>query len=116
MATESERVVQMKINFMKLHQEGWTIPEIADKYNLSRPTVYRHLEAIASQNGVTREALLQQVHQTPAYWAHQSSTLKVDGNQLLEKFDVAQKAFNGISDDISSIIEFIEEDLKHDNI
>lgn len=116
MATESERVVQMKANFMKLHEEGWSISEVADKYGLSKPTVYRHLEAIASQNGVTREALLQQVHQTPAYWARQSSSLKVDGNQLLEKFEVAQKALCGISADIKSIIEIIEEDLEHDNI
>lgn len=114
MATESERVVQMKANFMNLHQEGWSISEIADKYNLSKPTVYRHLETIASQNGVTRESLLQHVHQTQAYWARQSNSLKVDGNQLLEKFDVAQKALNGISDDISLIIGIIEEDLGHD--
>ena len=114
MATESERVVQMKANFMKLHQEGWSISEIADKYNLSKPTVYRHLESIASQNGVTREVLLQQVHQTPTYWARQSTSLKVDGNQLLENFDVAQQALKNISGDISSLITIIEEDLEHD--
>ena len=114
MATESERVVQMKANFMNLHQEGWSIPEIADKYNLSKASVYRHLETIASQNGVTREALLQQVHQTPAYWARQSNSLKVDGTQLLEHFDVAQKAIKNISGDISSLITIIEEDINHD--
>lgn len=116
MATESERVVQMKAHFMQLHEEGWSIPEIADKYNLSKGTVYRHLASIASQNGVTREVFLQQVHQTPTYWARQSKALKVDGNQLLEKFDVAQNAIKNITGDISSLITIIEEDMNHDII
>ncbi len=113
MATESsERVVQMKANFMELHEAGMTIPEIADKFNLSRATVYRHLDEIASQNGVTREALLQQVHQTPTYWEKQSCSLKVDGSQLMAKFDTAKQALSEITGDITTLINIIEEDLK----
>lgn len=113
MATESsERVVQMKANFMELHEAGLTIQEIADKFHLSRATMYRHLEAIALENGVTRESLLQQVHQTPTYWAKQNHALKVDGNQLLAKFDSAQQALSEITEDITTIINIIEEDLR----
>ena len=116
MATESERVVQMKANFMKLHLEGWSIPEIASKFNLSKVTVYRHLDSIAKKNGVTREVLLQQVHKTPAYWERQNNSLKVDANNLKESFNIAQNALANISSEISTIIQCIEEDLKHDNI
>lgn len=113
MATESsERVVQMKASFMELHEAGLTIQEIADKFNLSRATMYRHLESIALENGVTRESLLQQVHQTPTYWAKQNNSLKVDGNQLLAKFDSAQQALSEITGDIATIINIIEEDLR----
>lgn len=114
MATESERVVQMKASFMKLHEEGWSIPEIASKFNLSKQTVYRHLDSIAKQNSVTREVLLHQVHKTPAYWERQNNSLKVDGNNLLENFNIAQNALAKVSSEITTLIQVIEEDLEHD--
>lgn len=116
MAAESERVVQMKANFMKLHQEGWSIAEIADKFNLCTRTVYYHLDTIASQHGLKRENLLRQVHKTPAYWEHQNNSLKVDVNNLLENFNVAQIALRKISEELNALIQIIEEDLEHDNI
>jgi transposase len=58
---ESERTIAMKKGFMALYEKGYSIPEIAERYNLSFSTVYKRLEEIAQENGVEggREALLQ---------------------------------------------------------
>jgi len=64
MATEhqpkriSERAVQMKKHFIELHNEGLTIPQIAATFELDKSTVYRLLDDIAEENGVSRESLL----------------------------------------------------------
>ena len=62
MATYSERVNQLIEHFMGHHNEGMSIPEIADKYHVSRKTVYGHLDEIARRNKVSRESLLQVPH------------------------------------------------------
>ena len=54
----SERVIQMKANFMRLHNEGKSIKEIAKAYSLCNWSVYHHLQKIADDNGVTRDSLL----------------------------------------------------------
>jgi len=58
----SERTKVMMENFMTDHRNGLNIPEIAEKYGLSRKTVYRQLGEIAELAGVTRDELLQVVH------------------------------------------------------
>ena len=50
MLKESERTRVMKENFMALHLEGDTIAEIAERYNLSKVTVY---QAFARDCGCT---------------------------------------------------------------
>ena len=57
----SERVVRMKQNFMRLHNEGKTIKEIAEIYNLHYTTVYDYLQEIADANNMTRTDLLTRV-------------------------------------------------------
>lgn len=57
----SERTAQMERSFMELHNQGMTISQIAEKFDLQPRTVYYRLQAIADDNGVTRESLLQQV-------------------------------------------------------
>ena len=54
----AERVKMMKESYMKLHNEGKGINEIAEIYKLSLTTCYNALQEIADQNCVTRESLL----------------------------------------------------------
>ena len=55
----SERVKRMKKNFIRLHNEGKTIAEIAKEFQITNWTIYKHLQEIADENGVSRESLLQ---------------------------------------------------------
>lgn len=79
MARESERMRLMKENFIELHQQGFTIPEIATKFNLGKATVYHTLQEIADANGVSRESLLQIVR-TPTERAYKEEAKKVKVN------------------------------------
>lgn len=112
----SERVVQLKKNFIELHEQGFTIPEIADKFHLGKSTVYRLLGEIAQENGVSRDSLLQEVHETPASWVRKINLLKVNGDELLAKFDSAHHLMSEILADVKTLISIIEEDLeKYEN-
>lgn len=48
-------------NFMVDHDDGLSIAEIADKYHVSKTTVYASLQEIADKHGVTRESLLEKI-------------------------------------------------------
>ena len=59
MGARSTRVLEMKKNFMALHLEGLSIAEIAEKYDLSRRSVYGYLDEIATENNISRKELLE---------------------------------------------------------
>lgn len=112
MATKrSERVHKMMENFEDLHLQGFSIPEIACKFNLSSQAVYQHLAEIAKKLGVSREALLKQVHKTPAYWERQNNQLKVDANEITNKFISIQQAIGDIQSDIDSLLQIITDNI-----
>ena len=58
MAKKSERVNRMRSNYIRLHEEGISVPEIAKTFGISVKTVYRNLQAIADENNVERDSLL----------------------------------------------------------
>lgn len=58
----TQRVAILVDSFMDYHNQGYSIPEIAEKLNVSNVTIYQHLEEIARKNGKTREDLLKVVH------------------------------------------------------
>ena len=62
MAKRSSRTLKMMGEFMALHNAGHSIPEIAKMTRVDFATIYRHLDEIAEQNGVTRESLLETPH------------------------------------------------------
>ena len=107
MAKVSETVNVMKKNFMALHNAGYTIPEIADKYGLSRPTVYRHLDEIAQENNVTRSSLLQVVKcpYTERVIREEEQRTKLDMNQLRNGLNEAEKAIQKTIDLINLMLE-----------
>ena len=100
---ESERTRVMKENFMAQHLEGDTIPEIAERYNLSRATVYRHLQEIADNHGVTRESLLKiiRVPTTERQYAEEERRTKVTADEL-------KAGFKSANDSINNLINYID--------
>lgn len=108
MARESERMRLMKENFMELHQQGFTIPEIAAKYNLGKASVYRSLQNIANANGVSRESLLKIVR-TPTEKAYKEEAKKVKVN-----VEELKKRFKEAGNLIDSLIDIIGETLREE--
>ncbi len=55
----TQRGQQLVENFMKHHEDGKSIAEIAKLYDVNLSTIYKfYLQEIAEKNGVTRESLL----------------------------------------------------------
>lgn len=113
MAKESERARLMKQNFMELHNRGLTIPEIAERYSLSNETIYKKLQIIADENGVSRESLLQivRIPNDKAY-AKEAKKVSVDVQQLKEEF---KKVGNSIDFLIETISKTVEQENDYDN-
>lgn len=111
MAKISETVNVMKQNFMALHNEGYSIPEIAQKFNLSKATVYRHLDEIARENKVTRDDLLQVIK--PPYsergFREEARRVRVDVKELRRGLEEAGNAIQGTIDLIDLIMKEEEE-------
>lgn len=61
-SNKHERTLKMMENFMQHHNDGMTIKQIAQKYDLVLSTVYKNLQTIADKAGVSRESLLEVVH------------------------------------------------------
>ena len=103
MAKESQRMKDMKKNFMSLHEQGKSIAEIAKIYSLSQFSVYTNLQKIADANNVPRESLLAVVHSP-----HSSFT-----RQKKEDFDYKkiQEYASSINNQIDSIIAAIDQAL-----
>ena len=108
MLKESERTRVMKENFMALHMEGGTIAEIAERYNLSKVTVYQHLQEIADAHGVTRESLLQRIiiriPTTERQYAEEERKMKVTAEEL-------EAGFTEVNDTLTQLINCIDQIL-----
>lgn len=103
---ESERVHVMKVNFMKLHYDGYSIPEIAEKYNLAPTTVYQHLGEIALANNVTRSSLLQ-VLRVPSERAYREESERVNTsiNEFQSEYTRLRNSLQGMLDTLSDILK-----------
>ena len=106
MSRESERVHVMKEDFMKLHYQGYSIPEIAAKYNLASTTVYQHLGEIALANNVTRASLLQ-VLRTPSERAYREERERVRTsiNEFQGKYAQLKEGLQGMLDTLGNILK-----------
>ena len=109
MAKESERMRLMKENFMELHYQGFTVPEIAVKFNLGKATVYHALQEIANANGVSRESLLKIVR-TPTERAYKEEAKKVKVN-----VEELKKGFKEAGNSLNFLIGIIDETLREEN-
>lgn len=109
-AKRNERTIQMMENFMKLHNQGFSIPEIAKRYSLSKDTIYKSLQEIADKNGTTREELLQVV-KTPVsqtFWERDRKQTKVS-------FENLKSGFKTLEETIDSMKKTIKEDFNDED-
>lgn len=110
-ATTSERVIIMKQNFMMWHNKGYTIPEIAKKYDVSFGTVYNHLQEIADENNTTRDELLKLVRTVKGErkWEQEARKGQIDVNKMQEDFEDSIQAIDKILNTIDGILKEEEE-------
>lgn len=103
MSRITQRVEMLKKDFMKYHNNGYSIREIADVFQVDFSTVYNHLQEIADAYGVTRESLLAKPN------IPHSSRLAFQK----EKTDVGElkDGFTKIENDIDEVISVIDKIL-----
>ena len=63
MKMRTQRTKNLCNKFMEYHEEGFSIYEIADIFDVHYTTVYAYLDEIAKANGVSRESLLTVPHE-----------------------------------------------------
>lgn len=106
----SERICKLINEFMNYHNDGYSIPEIAEIFHVDFSTVYNNLQEIADNNGVTRESLLQVVHLTHDVSNRRlSNSLKEDPYELNKSFEELLGNIDNITTKIDSIL--LQEDL-----
>lgn len=106
MSYTTQRVETLKEQFMEFYDEGYNIAEIAEKFNVSRTTVYKYLGEIAAANNVSRESLLERAsseHITSAASFHRD---KVNIDHLKSEFRALDVHLESV---ISSLTEIIDE-------
>ena len=115
----SERVVRMKQNFMRLHNEGKTIKEIAEIYNLHYTTVYDYLQEIADANNMTRTDLLTRViirtSDSNSKNNPTNTTTSIDFKEIDKSFDVVTNELSNLIQNIDLFSkEFFQDDKEEE--
>lgn len=99
---QSARVGQMMENFIRLHNEGKDISEIAEMFQLSSSTIYLKLQEIADKEGITREELLSRPHKKHVVTMQRKVAKSIDICEFKKGFEDLQK-------DIDEILVNIDE-------
>ncbi len=102
----NERTLQMMKNFVKHHNEGMGIPEIAAKYDLSTQTAYSYLDEIAANAGVTRESLLEVPHFKQHFPLHSFKPVKpVDMKGFNQHFEATVAEMEAVRGEVKKTIK-----------
>ena len=109
----NERTLNMKREYVRLHNEGYTPSEIAKKYDLSLSTIYKSLEEIARKAGVTRESLLERPIEADHSGRCLTYVQPVNVSQIREHFTTAQKELENLIQEVEKVIK-AEEDIKEE--
>lgn len=106
-ATIAERTYLVMKNFMRLHEQGYSIPEIAQRYSLTSRTVYYHLQEIADENNTTREALLRLVRTKKGEreWEREARKVKIDATEMQQEFETSIEAIDRLANQIEEIVK-----------
>ena len=112
MSQKSERVKQMIDGFMPLHEKGYSIPEIAEMFELSYATGYKYWQEIADKNGMKRQDLLQILSSTKGDRNRRDDEKKVriDIKKLEDGFSEVHQAISKLS----SLMDNIMEEMKNE--
>ena len=105
MAKQSERTFKMKESYIKLHDEGLSVGEIAERFGLTPRVVYLALKDIAAKAGVTRESLLERPHKphsNPIRVAQDQS-----GISLADHETYVEETLNGFNKVLENIDHYI---------
>ncbi len=95
MSTRTQRVEKLHKEFMSYHKQGYSVLEIAKILKVDFSTVYKHLQQIADENGVTRESLL--VKPSSSYSERATySTDKVNFEKLRTEFANVEQSIDEI--------------------
>lgn len=92
---------------MRLHDEGYSIPEIAEKSNISYAHAYTLLQEIADEHGVKRSDLLKIPNRKRQQDRNftKISIQSVDSNELKKEFEETIIKIDSILDDIEKMME-----------
>ena len=104
---KDEKTMKFIKNFIAERESGLSIPEIADKYFISKRHAYNLLQEIADANGVTRESLLHRPnapHASPLF-VHRNGEEKVNIGEIRKEFQNIITSSNNIISKIDSILE-----------
>ena len=105
MPKTNERTLKMMENYIKLHNEGHSVKEIAKMFNLSPFTIYDRLGEIAEQNGVTRESLLERVFIADHSGQNYTPVKPIDPTEFRKHFDAALTGVQTLKATISQALE-----------
>lgn len=94
----------MMENFMDLHQQNFSIPEIAAKYGISPGTVYSHLQSIADMNNVSRDCLLNRPYSNVGPRISQQPVAAFDLYEARDSISRSINKLNGIITNIETIL------------
>ncbi len=109
----SERVNFLISNFMKFHNDGLSIAEIAKKSAVTTRTVYNYLQEIADKNSVSRESLLEVVHKPHdvSKFGEHKKTPKIDEKVLINRYLEVIRTAENLLEEINTLIKQQEENI-----
>ena len=108
MTKPNERTLKMMENFMDLHDAGYSVGEIAKKFDLSDSTVYGKLSEIAARAGVTRESLLDKPFEADHSGRNFTPVKPVAPTRFHSHFNATMTEIAAMKQDISGSIEELE--------
>lgn len=109
-----ERTLQMMENFISLHNEGYSIKEIAEKHKLSPSVVYKNLDKIAEKAGVPREELLEKVIIADHSGRNIEHLKPIDRTQFNKNYQDAAASVSSLKQELSQAIDKIDEFMKEE--
>lgn len=102
---KDERTLQMMDKVVELRREGYSIQEIADKYQLSDWTVYNYLGDAAAKAGINRDDLLYRPR------SKDIAPRKTEAKREDDEFDM--EAFEKKRKDLENRLTVIRKDLAY---
>lgn len=107
-----ERTLKMMENYVRLHEEGRSVSEIAKLYGLSTSTVYGRLAEIANKAGVSRKSLLEKPFTADHSGRNFTPVKPVNTTELERRFNEVLDNLKKVRAELSLCIAKQEENAK----